>query len=199
MLPIPTDANCLVSSLGLDPGTETLGVGNITFDLLTFEIASCEAYTFKGSRLPGSEWMGRIYTDRQRRIAAHQQNFLRLLHRINPLIVSCESAYINTQRPAAYGALVEVQCALRETLRKFDQWRPLYMVEPSRAKAAVGASGGSRDKNEIKEALLRIPALVKTCLTPIETWDEHSVDAVAVAYCQYVAYRDGQIRDLLPA
>ena len=189
MLRLPDDPSTTVAVMGIDPGTITLGVGIIYFDALTFEMTRSEAYTFNGGKLPGSDWVEAIESHKRRRIMAHQQNFQAMLERVTPLAVACESSYININRPSAYGPLVEIVSALRDTLYQFDKWRTLYMITPGEVKNAVGAKGGA-GKDPVKAGMLLQPDLVRTCRMDISELDEHSVDALAVAYCKYKAMRD---------
>ncbi len=196
MLPIPSDTNCIVNVVGIDPGTETLGVGIVSFDINTFEIVRCEAMTFRGSRMPGSEWLGLMFNDRAKRIQAHQINLLQLLLTVNPICVACESPFINMRQPTAYGALTEVVVGIAQAVRDFDVWRPLYMVSPPQVKQAVGAPGNA-DKETVKAKLLAILALVSVCTTDPSMMDEHSIDALAVAYYQYLNCRESRFTTLI--
>jgi Holliday junction resolvasome RuvABC endonuclease subunit len=69
----------------------------------------------------------------------------------------------------------------------YDPWKPLYRVDPPTVKKKVGAPGNA-DKNAVKQALLRLPDLNYQGETPLAMLDEHSVDALAVAYGKWRAY-----------
>ncbi len=185
MLPMPQDPSTQISVMGIDPGTTTLGVGLIHFDLVSFQISSWEAYTFRGDKLTSNAWIGATSNDRLQRIAALKRHMSHMLHRVNPLAVACESGYINVRQPSAYGALMEIVSAIRDAVWEYDVWRPLYMVTPSQAKAAIGAKGNSGDKQAVANAIAANPELVSTCLMPLASLDEHSCDATAIAYYQY--------------
>lgn len=188
MLPYPQDANELVSIVGIDPGSETLGCSILCFNLRTFEIISVEAVTFIGSKLTSSDWTGEIFNDRIQRIQAHERNLLQLFQRINPLIIAIESPFMSVRRPSAYGALTEVVCAVRNAVLQFDVWRPLYLVDPPNAKKAVNAKGNA-DKEGVKAGLKTIPELMQALQVPIEHLDEHSIDAIAVGYYFYLQFK----------
>lgn len=191
MLQLPKDASAIASIVGIDPGTETLGLSVLEFDLVAFRIQSIWAATYRGSRLPASEWLGYIHGDRERRIAAHKSNLLEILHRYRPLYVCCESPFYNQKRPSAYGALTEIVCALRETVQQYDAWKPLYLVDPPSVKRAVNAPGNA-GKDIVKSSILQIEELTSVSKTPIAILDEHSIDAMAVAYAQYVTCRNSK-------
>lgn len=192
---MPSDDNTLVSVVGIDPGSDTMGVGIITFDIFSHVIESCEAYTFAGMKLPGSEWATEIASERIQRIGAHEANLVKIFRKVRPLAIASEAPFINKRFPQAGLVLTEVISAIRAAVRAYDQWRPLYMVEPSKAKNAVGASGGA-DKDKVKAAMLLLPELVNTALTPIVDLDEHSVDGLAVAMCLKKALCDSTLDQL---
>lgn len=192
MLAYPTDLNTTVSVVGIDPGSESLGFCDFKFDLLTFEIVSINPATFFGSRLNNDPWLTEIYGDRFARIKAHENNLLSLFEHIRPIAVVCESPFINMRRPQAYGALTEVIAAVRSAVLRYDYWKPLYSVDPSSAKRAVGAKGNA-DKQQVKAALSLMPHLVSALTVDLQALDEHSVDAIAIAYHQYLLYKNSTL------
>jgi Holliday junction resolvasome RuvABC endonuclease subunit len=196
MLPIPSDPNTIVSIIGIDPGSTNLGCAILSFDILTNQITCLEAYTFRGERLPGSEWTASIDNDRRKRITALEDKLFEVFMFVNPICIACESAFINVKRPSADGALTEVVCAIRSAVARFDIWRVLRMVAPSSVKNAVGAMGGG-DKDAVKKALLNISELTSVVLTPITEMDEHSVDAIAVAYAGYKMLIESKFEPLI--
>lgn len=178
-----------VSIIGIDPGSVNLGTASLTFDIDTYDIVSCDAITFNGEKLNGNIHTGILYGDRLQRIQRHHDNLVNLFRKVRPISVICESAFINVRRPAAYGALTEVICAIRQAVVDYDIQTPLYTVEPSNVKKAIGAPGNA-DKSIVKNFLLNNYQLTSTCVTPIEFLDEHSVDALCIAYAQYLRYRN---------
>ena len=185
MLYLPLDAARTGTVVGIDPGTETLGCAVLSFDLGTLAITGLEAYTFRGTKLPSSEWMGMVYNERAQRIAAHHANLVNVLCRTNPLAVASESPFYSHLRPSAYGALTEIVCAIRCAVQAFDAWRTLHLIDPPSVKRAVGAPGGA-GKDVVKECMGRVSELMAVCEDEFAHWDEHAIDAAAVAYCQYL-------------
>lgn len=182
MLTIPAFSENTAKIVGIDPGTETLGVAIITFRIDDFKIVRCEAETFIGSNLLSNQWTGQLHGDRYRRIEAHRFNLSTFFLNERPLIIGCESPFIKRRFPQAGLALTEVVCAIRAAVRCYDIWKPLYTITPPEAKRAVGASGSAK-KEEVKEAVLKIDELTSTAFTPIANLDEHSIDSLAIAYC----------------
>lgn len=185
MLPIPQDTNCLISVIGIDPGSTTLGVAVITFDCTTAQVVQTEAWTINAERLAGKfGWSEQMHGARASRLMAIEENLAQLFMRVQPLAIASESPFINNRFPQAGIALTEVICSIRNAVLRYDVWRQLYLIPPSTVKNAVGAKGGG-DKNAVKAALLLLPALTQTCLQNPNELDEHSIDALACAYCIY--------------
>jgi Holliday junction resolvasome RuvABC endonuclease subunit len=187
MLYIPSDTPTSTCIVGIDPGSETLGCAVMTFDIRTFEILKIQAQTYYGSRLPRSRWQIEVHGERTSRIWSHETNLLDIFNQHMPIAIVCESPFINMRRPQAYSALTEVVCAIRSAVHQYDIWRPLYLVEPSVAKKVVGAKGNA-DKDEVRQAIRQLPELFDH-IENFESLDEHSVDAIAVAYSQYLLYK----------
>lgn len=192
MIHISPDASDRVTVIGIDPGTEKLGVAFIEFSCIDFKIYKCGALTLVGSKLPRSEWTNQMYSDRYSRIAALEEELLNIFNDTLPLIISSESPFINVRRPAAYGALVEVVCGIRSAVHRYSPWRILSFCPPSSVKQAIGAPGNA-DKDVVKKNILTIEELVNTCESILANLDEHSIDALAVAYYTLKQYRNSDI------
>lgn len=192
MLPIPSDPNLTVSVVGIDPGTEMLGVAAIYFNLTTFQILKINATTFRGSKLPGSEWTSIIHSDRVMRLQSHRANLINLLNEINPIAISVESPFYTSRMPSAFGALTEVVAMIRSAVLEYDVWRRIYLVDPPNVKKALGAKGNA-DKLEVKQALVNMPELSNVIVGGLDSLDEHSIDAIAVALHLYIQYRDSTV------
>jgi Holliday junction resolvasome RuvABC endonuclease subunit len=179
-----------VSIAGLDPGTETLGAAILVVDLATWKIVASYAQTFKGTKLAGKgDWVSEIHGDRVGRINAHEHNLLELFLRWMPVEVACESPFFNRLHPQAYGALMEVISAVSQALMRYDKWKPLHLVDPPTVKNAVGVKGnkgGPEGKALMQKAVLALaPVFNYQGTTPMDRLDEHSIDALAVAYCRF--------------
>lgn len=184
MLTMPADASPYASILGIDPGTECLGVACIEFNVVTLEIHGAEAMTFKGSKLPTPEWVQDLHGDRVGRIWAHRENLLRVLSQVDPISIACESPFFNRMRPQAYGALTEIVYAVRNAIMDYTHYLDLTLIDPPSVKNAVGAKGNA-DKHTVHNAVLALPDLNYAGRIPLADLDEHSIDSLAVAYCRY--------------
>ena len=195
MLSIPLSSGNIAKIVGIDPGTETLGIAIIHFNIDDFRIVQCEAATYKGSNLLSNDFTRALFGDRYTRIEAHRYNLYKILIQEQPLIIGCESPFISRRFPQAGLALTEVVCAIRAAVRLYDLFKPLYSVTPPEAKKAVGAKV-NKDKSEVQRSILKIKELTSTALMPLNLLDEHSIDALAVAYCLLKQTKESKLEPL---
>ena len=184
MLTVPMDSDPCVNLIGIDPGTTKLGVGIIRVDFLTRQIVSSDAFTLRGDWLVRGDWVPGIHGDRYARIKALTDTLVDIFIRYSAWKVSSEAPFFNPRRPGAFEALVEILSGIRQAVHQYDMWQKLYTVDPSSVKNAVGAKGGS-DKDIIKQSVARLTDLNYIGAKPLMDLDEHSIDALAVAYWSY--------------
>jgi Holliday junction resolvasome RuvABC endonuclease subunit len=171
--------------VGIDPGSQTLGVAVIEFDVITNSITSTQARTFVGDKLPFypfDNFLSETNGDRLARIQKHKQNLFNIFKDTNPISIGCESPFYSQRRPSAFGVLMEVLTAIRNAVNEYSSWQTLYIIDPPTIKKAVGAAGNA-DKNAMKNKVLQMQDL--NFNGDINQLDEHSIDAIAVAYCRY--------------
>lgn len=189
MLAIPQDASPVGCIVGIDPGSETLGTGALRVNVVTLEIVESAAFTYVGSKLAKDTWLGDVHGARAGRISAHEDNLVDMFHYWQPNLVASESPFYSQFRPQAFGALTETVDAIRNALWRYDCWLSLFMIDPPTVKKAVGASSHAK-KDEVKEALMALPDLNYNGPIPFALLDEHSVDALAVAYARLKILRE---------
>lgn len=189
MLCYPSDSTVRTTSIvGIDPGSETLGLSIIEFDIETLIITRSTAKTFTGSKMfEQDNWMSCMHGARTARIHAHKKNLIEQFSSIDPVAIACESPFYNPRRPNAYGVLVETLSMIRQAVMEYDPWKWLYLIDPPTVKKSVGAAGNA-DKEKMFVALSNLTELKLD--KPIETYDEHSIDAIAVAYCRLKQMRE---------
>lgn len=175
--------------VGIDPGSESLGVSILSFDA-NFTIRRLEAATFVGSKLPRLEDTEPIHGARHARIAAHYNNLLALLLQYQPIAVVCESPFFQAARPQAYGALTEVLVMIRSALLAYRPNLELNLIDPPTVKKSVGAKGNA-DKVAVKNAIANHPVINSHYRGVVPIWelDEHSLDSIAVVYGYFQALR----------
>ncbi len=195
MLPLPTDGEATACIVGIDPGTVKLGLSCITYRVDDFKILKVEALTLDGSKLSTNAWLSRMYGDRAGRVKALGEWLYDYLLEKEPFGIASESPFYNQKRPNAYGALKEVICALRDNVWSYSIRKPLYMIDPPTVKRAVGAAGNA-DKDAVKKAIVNHLVLGEHLANLAVMPDEHSLDAIAVAYCLLVDYMGGRVREI---
>lgn len=186
--------------IGIDPGSTHLGVSAITVNVDTMKIISSIAWTIDGEKLmPKHSRAEEIHGTRYVRIKALGKELERIFFKLKPLFVASESPFYNQRRPQAYGVLTEVICAIRNALINYLRDIKLKLIDPPTIKISVGAKGNA-DKDTMKRAVLLKTELNYNGAIPIIDLDEHSIDALAVAYCYYLQIMESLCKDefLLP-
>lgn len=189
MLTMPKEAPSVVSICGIDPGSNTLGLAILRFSIETLDIVSSEAMTLHGKKTARYSWTTEIHGERHGSIESNREFLLQLFIAERPLQIASESPFFNHLHPSAYGPLVESISAVRQAVMQYDLWKPLYMIDPPTVKNAVGVKGnrgGKEGKELMRQAVLSLASVLKYAgAIPITALDEHSIDALAVAYARY--------------
>jgi len=181
MLNIPPGPS-VFNIIGIDPGTTFVGVCVMTVDISTMKITSTIATTLNGLTLSNNEWISEIHGNRFGRILALENALLDIFNTYQPLIIISESPFFGGRMPNAFQALVEVICAIRTAVFKYDQWKELKLVPPATVKQAIFCKGNA-DKFEMKNKILELRQVLNyNGDIPLDTLDEHSVDSIAVAF-----------------
>jgi Holliday junction resolvasome RuvABC endonuclease subunit len=195
MLPLDCLSKAHGKIVGLDPGTTMLGVSVLEFTADTFELVGIRPFTLNGNKLPSNAWTGLVHGARSQRIESLEYHLLEVLAQEEPLGIASEHPFFNVRRPNAYGALMEILCALRSAVKAHSDRKPLYLVDPPTVKRAIGAPGNA-DKDAVKAKMLAHPELGPHLVFHGAELDEHCLDATAVAYSLLCRYRSGEIPPL---
>lgn len=173
-----------VKVIGIDPGTETLGVSIFTVNPLTFEFENVEGFTIVAAKTKHFDKNLANYQDhRTARIHALQQVLDELFEIHQPVVVAVETPFYNFRRPNAFAPLVETLLTIRKSVLKINRLVPLHTIDPPNVKKAIGAKGNA-DKDEMAVALSKFIKQYKfdrIMSTKLEDMDEHMVDAFCVA------------------
>lgn len=174
-----------IKIIGIDPGTTNIGYSVIRFSALTGEIVDTRARTIvAGKEVSLDKLAALVHGERFARIHSLCHTLLRMFHEDTPNFVVCEAPFYNPKRPSAYGALVEIMDGIRNTVHLYHPFMQLEPIDPSSAKNAVGASGGAK-KEVMQKAIMTMTDLRYVGDIPQSHLDEHSIDAIAVAYSKY--------------
>lgn len=185
MLHIPEDGLKTSCVVGIDPGSTNLGIACIEFDIETMTIVKSSCLTYNAKKIIRKEsWSTEIHGERKDRIDALQAAILNYLQQTEPIQIAIESPFFNSKMPSAFGALTEVLTAIKQAVKEYDIWRVPYLIDPPTVKRAVGAAGNA-GKDDMKLKVIALVDLNYKGQTPLELLDEHSIDALAVAYARF--------------
>ncbi len=174
-----------VKIIGIDPGTTNIGYSVLRFSAMSGRIVDTRARTVTAGReLCIDKLAAETHGDRFARIQNLSQTLLTMLHEDEPNFVVCEAPFYNPKRPGAHAALVEALDAIRQAVYLYHPFLKLELIDPSSAKNAVGASGSAK-KEVMQTAILGMAELNYQGDIPQINLDEHSIDAIAVAYSKY--------------
>lgn len=172
--------------LGIDPGTDTLGVCIMDVDIDTYAPVVTWGYTFHASR-ETDDWAG--YAEgrglRDARLKALSRFMTELLYWSEPTIIAAESPFFNRTRPSAFEALVECYAMLRDTVWAYSPTLELKRIDPVTAKNYIGVDHRGTDKNDVQRAIVLKFASMCADGVQLNRFDEHSIDAVAVSNAIY--------------
>lgn len=174
--------------IGIDPGSTTLGVSIIEYDVRTLKILRTCAYTLNASKMRLNELDIENHSDRYARIYELGDALYDLFVAAAPNFIISESPFLSRRMPTTFAVLTEVVFAIRYAVRKYDPTIKLDLVDPPSAKMAVGASGKAK-KDQVHAALKKIEAEIcfdeANSAFAFNLLDEHSVDAIAIGYYKW--------------
>ncbi len=178
---------------GVDPGSVTLGVGIIDYDLRKDEVVIVHARTLDASkaiRHAPYPLLTQVHGDRFARLRAHEDALTACMSQWSPHTVISEAPYLG-RFPQAFAALTEVMTAIRNAVYRYDPFMPLEIADPMTVKLAVGVGGKGKRKGQVDLSKDVVQAGLKALVgsgqvrymasTPFLNLDEHSVDACCAA------------------
>lgn len=186
----PIDNERTANIIGIDPGTTNLGLSVLSFDVLDFKIVRTEAITLRAQKLGSySKILSNSHGDVFARVAALSQAFREIYAAYSPISVVAESPFYNPKRPRAYGSLLNITINLQLALLNYGNDKPIYFIDPSSIKNAVGAKGGA-GKEPVRDGVMQI----RDKISLVDgLYDEHSIDAIAASFAYYKRFIDKDI------
>lgn len=167
--------------LAIDPGTTTMGISQLEWGFGTNRYKVNTAFTL---RTVNPKWdspyfsMGELHGNRTARIIHLADELRKTVFHYRPHVVITETPYMG-KFAEAFEALVETLWMIRSVMGEYDPHLPLYGIDPTTAKKAVGVTiRRGMDKEDVRQALLARQD-VDWGIDP-KTLDEHSIDATAV-------------------
>lgn len=119
------------------------------------------------------------YGEREARNIEYGKALRDLLKEHEPFEVICESSYMH--RVNTFRALIEQVSVFRCVVHQHDPMMPVRLIGPSDAKKAIGVKGTSKDKDLVRNALLKRDDITRSESFYLTETDEHANDAVAIA------------------
>lgn len=183
MLPRP-DLNKPFRVVGIDPGTESLGFAVLDLSLSNRKVTVRHVETLKSQDVQKNYSLElELHGARTARLMGMHDRLVVLLEVFQPHAVSTESPYMG-RFPQAFAALTECVSYVRRAVDRYDRYQSLESVDPPTAKKAVGMTvkrGSTKD--DVKQAVAKLDIEYAEGIN-LDDLDEHSVDAIAVAYHQ---------------
>lgn len=166
--------------LGIDPGSNDLGLCFMTIEAETGRIKLITTYNLNVNLLPTGDY----YYDNNRinKLIAFETYITNVLLQVNPNAVAIEAPFFNSASPQAYGSLKEIVCIIQMVAVKCNPVVNVMVIEPLLVKKYVN-SNYKEGKEGVKRAVEGNP-LLNIFLSP--TISEHEIDAVAIAYSYYL-------------
>lgn len=180
----PPDGSLVGTIIGIDPGTNTMGLCMMDVNVHTLEIINVKAETFKSERyLDLNDDVVRTHGERVAKLLIHLRHLESVLEHYKPFVVCVENPFMNRLRPGAYGPLVECVATIRTAVLKYSKLIPFLGYEPAVVKKTVGCFATSGNKIDVTNAIANIAEITNIIDKDIIFMlDEHSVDSIAVAY-----------------
>ena len=166
--------------VGIDPGTSTLGVAVLTGDTVVQHITATTI-------TPWQRYKQDYFAEPREWVTAHQRTQY-LMETLNAYLpqdtegIAIESPFFDRFRPFAYGVLLQHQLSIKSLIQRRYPWIPVTDVAPSEAKKAIGYKKKSTltTKESVTYALQNHSVIAP--LINLNRLDEHSQDAISIAY-----------------
>ena len=130
------------------------------------------------------EYCIQLHGEKIAKLIALQRAMVKMFNAWEPHWIVSESPYMG-RFPQAFAALTECLDMIRRSVIDYNKVLPLDSIDPSSVKKGVGVSGKSGDKDKMSKALTNLVKVGKLTLAEgidLDSLDEHSIDATAVAY-----------------
>lgn len=173
---------------GIDGGTDRLGLATLYVDPVRLTPLLLQSTTLVASQQPRCPHHVSVWGDRRARIEVLSSLVSAHFDSVEADLVGMEDAFFNPRRPSAYAPLIEVIDAMKTCAYRNRPDRPLFLIDAPAVKNAVGAPGNAA-KEQVKDRLMSHPEIRPILDVAAMNWDEHSVDAAAVVWALYTAWR----------
>lgn len=167
--------------LAIDPGTTCMGISLLEWGIEERQYHVREAFTLVAKdNHPQYRACGELHGARSARIQQLTDRLGDVLRRINPDDIIVETPYLG-RYAESFEALVECLTSIHNTIYLYNRFMPLYQIDPTSAKKAVGVRierGKKSNKEDVRVALSKRTDIIWH--VDLAALDEHSVDATAI-------------------
>lgn len=171
--------------LGIDNGTNTVGIVILEHDIRTGISLVTRAETFKADRTSGYLYPDmNFYEDTLvARLKTIQRYMTTVLEDEDPDSVAIETPFARRAFVSSYKALSMSLDYIQTSVYDYRPGLEFVGISPYTAKAAVIPKGSNfkTEKDYIRDCILADPTIVAAEGINLRTLDEHSIDAIAVA------------------
>lgn len=179
---------------GIDPGTATLGLAYISVDIRDNTIVAIDAETVTSKHLLHND-LSQTKTmsqtsERHHNVRQQGKYLLQSFTYHTPRVVVYEHPFINTRRPMAYGALIEIVECIRNAVSTYHPEIAIVHYSPITIKQAVDARR-LKGKDAVLQGMLDIKEI--TSRIDLNNLSEHAIDAIGAAYTYLKDYRDNNL------
>lgn len=178
--------------MGVDPGISHMGLSAIVVSPDLRSIKYIAGRTSHGDDANLDSNYAYYVDDRYAKIKHHDGFISAWLYTYKPSFLVYEKPFIHSSRPAAYGALIESTCCIKDAAQRYSPYVDVYEYAPLSIKKRVHAEGFN-SKEYVKDALLGINEISYFIKNQMVSLDEHSLDAIAIAYTHLLNLRDGLV------
>lgn len=172
--------------LAIDPGLNNSGIAILTIQVNPPKIISISATTLKAERLiddcslDDEDYIEQIH--KRYRMCEGLRTHLKA-H--DPCHVVSESPFFDRRKPGSFIVLAEVLVSLLDTVVEYNPLIQTSKVEPLLVKKILGVAG-QKGKEVVREAMEKVEAITDVLQDPLDTLDEHAVDAIGVGYTWFL-------------
>lgn len=182
--------------VSIDPALDKLGIAVLDVCLITKRILIRYAETIDA--VAGSQKFPEVISHfglRQAKLCYHEEYLTEFFCNWEPHAIVHEAPFLG-RFPNSYAALVEAVAGIRKAAINYNMLVDFDHVDPPSAKKAVGVSGKSKDKEEVMEAIKKLPNVVydSDTVTLLDYLSEHASDAVAVGYWKICKLFDNNLQ-----
>lgn len=177
----PFDYDKVIRLVGIDPGTNSLGVSVFERHIDTNEIALLWTSTIKGINF-GKEYekIMELNGERFAKVYGYKSSLVDFFNNWQPNLIVSEGNYMG-RFPSAYGALTEMVLTIRLAALEYRSDMAVKVIDPSTVKKTIGVPGNTGDKELIKKRVKLLNIKFSQPQT-IDNLDEHSLDSIAIGY-----------------